>query len=244
LAVHFAGASLGPSLRDALGDALWAAMMMWLLGAVAPRASLFVRGAVAYAISACVEVSQLYHAPALDAVRETRIGHLFLGSGFDPRDLLWYALGIVGALLLELTARARADHFPLGASRRMAASERMLYHQIHPLKLFTDVSTAAIACYLLWEHRLGLALAVGFVPSIVVSAALITWADLEPYRRSPFGGYVGSFMTRRVEIARFAGLIPLWGGAWTRRVGLIALGVAWIIGCWLWGFRRTFSKEP
>ena len=84
-------------------------MMMWLIGAVAPSASLFVRGVVAYAISACVEASQLYHAPSIDAVRETRIGHLILGSGFDPRDFLWYALGIVGASLLELTARARTE---------------------------------------------------------------------------------------------------------------------------------------
>ena len=126
----------------------------------------------------------------------------------------------------------------------MTPSERVLYHQIHPLKLFTDVSTAAVACYLLWEHRLGLALVLGFVPSIVVSAVLITWADLEPYRRSRFGGYVGSFMTRRVEIGRLAGLIPLWGGAWTRTPGLIAFGAVWIIGCWLWGLRRTFANEP
>ena len=125
----------------------------------------------------------------------------------------------------------------------MAASDRVLYHQIHPLKLFTDVSTAATACYLLWEHRVAPAFVIGFVPSIVVSAVLITWADLEPYRRSPFGGYVGSFMTRRVEIARFAGLVPLWGGAWARSARLIAAGVVWIIGCWLWGLRRTFSKN-
>jgi hypothetical protein len=117
----------------------------------------------------------------------------------------------------------------------MTLSERVLYHQIHPLKLFTDVSTAAIASYLLWEHRLGLALLVGFVPSIVVSAVLIRWADLEPYRRSAFGRYVGRFMTRRVEIARLAGLIPLWAGSWVHRPALIAVGVVWIIGCWLWG---------
>lgn len=105
LTAHFAGSSLGPSLRDALGDALWAAMMMWLIGAFAPRAHLFARSAVAYAICACVETSQLYHATTLDAARQTTVGHLVLGSGFDPRDFLWYALGIAGAAVLELTAR-------------------------------------------------------------------------------------------------------------------------------------------
>jgi len=81
-------------------------MMFWLLGAVAPRASLVARSAAAYAICVCVETSQLYHAPAIDALRGTRLGHLALGSGFDPRDFLWYALGVAGAMVLELTARA------------------------------------------------------------------------------------------------------------------------------------------
>jgi hypothetical protein len=59
--------------------------------------------------------------------------------------------------------------------------DRILYHQIHPLKLFTDVVTAFGAAVLLWRHQLGAALALGFPPSFAVSAALIRWADLEPY---------------------------------------------------------------
>jgi hypothetical protein len=126
-------------------------------------------------------------------------------------------------------------------AERMSSADRLLYHQIHPLKLLTDVSTAAAASYLLWEHRPAAALLVGFLPSIIVSAFLVRWGDLEPYRRSAFGRYVGRFMTGRVELARFAGLIPLWGGAWMRRVGLIVLGIAWIVGCWLWGMRRRVA---
>jgi hypothetical protein len=132
----------------------------------------------------------------------------------------------------------------MNGSERMSTADRLLYHQIHPLKLFTDVSTAAAACYLLWEHRVVAALLVGFLPSIVVSVLLVRWADLEPYRRSAFGRYVGRFMTRRVELARFAGLIPLWGGAWVRSLGLIVVGAAWIMGCWLWGWgmRRVVAS--
>ena len=118
----------------------------------------------------------------------------------------------------------------------MSSADRLLYHQIHPLKVLTDVSTAATACFLFWEHRTVAALLVGFLPSIVVSVLLVRWADLEPYRRSALGRYVGRFMTRQVELARFAGLIPLWGGAgaksWAhrgrRRVdrGMLAVGNA------------------
>ena len=33
--------------------------------------------------------------------RRTRIGHLVLGSGFDRRDLLAYAAGVLATVLLE-----------------------------------------------------------------------------------------------------------------------------------------------
>ncbi len=101
LVVHLAGGALGPAVRDVLGDALWGAMIAWWVGALAPQAPRATRGAVAYATCVAVELSQLYHTPALDAVRATRIGHLVLGSGFDPRDLAAYALGIAVVVWLE-----------------------------------------------------------------------------------------------------------------------------------------------
>ena len=108
LAVHLGGAALGPAARDVLGDALWAAMVAWWIGAVAPRAPLRARAAVALGLSFAVEVSQLlYHAPALDALRATRAGHLVLGSGFDARDLAAYTAGVALAVLLERAVRRR-----------------------------------------------------------------------------------------------------------------------------------------
>jgi hypothetical protein len=123
----------------------------------------------------------------------------------------------------------------------MEPGERVLYHQIHPLKLFTDIATALAATALLWRHHLGSALALGFLPSFAVSAILLRWADLEPYRLSRFGRYVKKFMTRRVELARLAGLLPLWLGAWRRSPVAIAAGAVWILGCWLWGMRPSAS---
>ncbi len=107
LVVHTRGAALGPVARDVLGDALWASMVVWWAGALAPHARLATRSAAAYVICAGVELSQLFHAPALDAVRATRAGHLVLGSSFDPRDLAAYALGVVGAALFEGAVVAR-----------------------------------------------------------------------------------------------------------------------------------------
>ena len=97
LTVHGRGGGLPPVVRDLLGDALWAAMMAWLVSAVAPALRLRWRAAAAFAICVVVEFSQMVHLPALDAIRRTTAGHLVLGSGFDPRDLGAYAAGSVGS---------------------------------------------------------------------------------------------------------------------------------------------------
>ena len=110
LVVHFRGSALAPVTRDVLGDALWAMMIAWWAGALAPRASLTVRSAAAYTICATVEFSQLYHTATLDSVRATTIGHLILGSGFDPRDLVAYSVGVVLAGLIEAVAVAGRAH--------------------------------------------------------------------------------------------------------------------------------------
>jgi hypothetical protein len=105
LAVHLGGL-VPPRARDVLGDALWAAMMVWWISAIWPRSRLIVRSGGAYAVCVCVELSQLYHTAAFDAARATRVGHLVLGSGFDPRDLLSYSLGVAGAFVLDHAARS------------------------------------------------------------------------------------------------------------------------------------------
>ena len=101
LFVHWSLRGLAPAVRDVLGDALWAAMIVWWIGVIIPRGRPLVRAGGAYAVCVAVEVSQLYHSPAIDAVRETTLGGLVLGSGFDPRDLVAYALGVGVALLID-----------------------------------------------------------------------------------------------------------------------------------------------
>lgn len=109
LTVNQGGAALGlgPDLRDVLGDALWAVMIVWWLGLLAPALRLTVRGCIALAICVAVEASQLLHTPTLDAARRTLPGRLVLGSGFDPRDLVAYAAGVLAAVLLERAVRGR-----------------------------------------------------------------------------------------------------------------------------------------
>lgn len=87
--------------RDVTGDALWAAMLFWWVGAIAPRARLGVRSGIAYAGCVAMELSQLVRLPALAAIRATTLGHLVLGSDFDARDLVAYAVGVALAASIE-----------------------------------------------------------------------------------------------------------------------------------------------
>jgi hypothetical protein len=101
LAVHEIGFGLPSTARDITGDALWALMMFAWLGVFWPRGSLRDRALVAVAICWAVELSQIYHTPQLDALRQTMLGQLLLGTGFDPRDLAAYALGVLVGGSLE-----------------------------------------------------------------------------------------------------------------------------------------------
>lgn len=107
LSVHFQGYALGTTSRDVLGDIIWAAMIAWWVGAIAPRLSLRARIVMAVTICFAVEVSQLYHTASLDSLRSTMAGRLTLGSGFDPRDLLAYIVGVLAAAFMEWSWRLR-----------------------------------------------------------------------------------------------------------------------------------------
>jgi hypothetical protein len=107
LAVHLRGDVLPLASRDVLGDALWAAMAVWFIAAIAPLSRPHWRAAVAFALCCLVEFSQLWHLPVLDEFRRTTLGHLVLGSGFDPRDFAAYAAGVLAAVLVERATKHR-----------------------------------------------------------------------------------------------------------------------------------------
>jgi len=117
----------------------------------------------------------------------------------------------------------------------MDIRERALYHQIHPVKLFTDVSTSFASLFLIWQHDLLVGLVVGILPSIVVSAVLIRCANLEKFRQSSFGRYVGKYMTSRMQAVRLLGQVVGWLGAWYHIVLAVVLGYVVILLGWMRG---------
>lgn len=91
------------------GDTLWTAMVYACLVFLWPRLTIPQAAALAVGISFAVELSQLYRAPWLDAVRAHRLGALVLGRGFLASDLVCYTVGgLLAAGVDGLLSRRRA----------------------------------------------------------------------------------------------------------------------------------------
>ena len=97
---HFLPAQLGKYP----GDALWAMMIFFILGALKPKWPSAATGALALSVCYVVEFSQLLQPHWLVAIRQTTLGHLVLGSHFHAQDLLAYAVGIFAGVSVELLA--------------------------------------------------------------------------------------------------------------------------------------------
>lgn len=125
----------------------------------------------------------------------------------------------------------------------MNTREKLLYQQIHPLKLLTDWIGAFIASYLIWVHQVMHGLLVGFIPSLIVSALVVRFANLEKLKNSAFGKYISWYMTRRIEAVRLLGLAIWWGTAWYNFAFGEALGIAIIVAAWAGGLFSTSNSN-
>jgi hypothetical protein len=84
------------------GDTLWALAAFLGIGLVVPRASTRTIAILALSFSIAVEISQLYHAPWIDSIRQTTLGGLILGFGFLWSDLVCYAVGVGLGVAIEI----------------------------------------------------------------------------------------------------------------------------------------------
>ena len=116
IALGLATRRFGDALPDGVsrygGDVLWTVALFWVLALIWPRARPLTLGLAAFAISVMVEVSQLFHARWIDAIRESTIGALVLGQGFLWSDLVCYAAGAIVATAAALLVSRRYDSTP------------------------------------------------------------------------------------------------------------------------------------
>jgi hypothetical protein len=87
------------------GDTLWAAMVFVGLGFLFPRRTTRTLALAALAFAYADEISQLYHASWIDAIRATTPGGLVLGYGFLWSDIACYTLGVGLAACTERLVR-------------------------------------------------------------------------------------------------------------------------------------------
>ncbi len=83
------------------GDTLYATLSFFLAALLWPGWPTRRLAAIALGFCYVIELSQLYQAPWLDALRGTLPGRLVLGSGFRRDDLLCYAVGVLLATVVD-----------------------------------------------------------------------------------------------------------------------------------------------
>jgi hypothetical protein len=105
------GRSLPAFVADYAGDTLWSFVAFFGFGLVLRTATTWTVALVAMAFSVLIEVSQLYHAPWIDSIRQTTLGGLALGYGFVWSDLVCYAAGIGLGAFTERAARMTSTTF-------------------------------------------------------------------------------------------------------------------------------------
>jgi Protein of unknown function (DUF2809) len=96
------------------GDTLWALAAFLGIGLILTQVSTWTVASLAIAFSVAVEISQLYHAPWIDSIRQTTLGGLILGFGFLWSDLACYAVGVgIGGMIdiaLSPSRRGGTEH--------------------------------------------------------------------------------------------------------------------------------------
>ncbi|HMA37628.1 MAG TPA: hypothetical protein VKY74_24455 [Chloroflexia bacterium] len=117
----------------------------------------------------------------------------------------------------------------------MTPQEKVLYHQIHPLKLAADISAEVVSLYLFWHHKPLAGSIAALAPAVLASALITRLVDLEPYKHSPAGRYIRVYMTPPVVALRALGTVVTHTGAWQRRPALIPLGLLLVLLAWLRG---------
>lgn len=117
----------------------------------------------------------------------------------------------------------------------MNFSEKKIYHQIHPLKLATDIFASVASLYLFWFHYFWTAIIIHILLPVLGSFFVIKYANLEKLKNSTLGKYVKKYMTVKIEVLRLIGDIFTIFGAWNRQWQIIILGIAIVIAAWING---------
>ena len=120
----------------------------------------------------------------------------------------------------------------------MTFREKVLYHQVHPAKLVTDVLSGVISTWLMWRHQLALALILGLLPAVLISTAMLKLLSFGAQRDSLLGHYVARWMTPAAQMVRLAAQALMWAASWAHSPAGVAAGLLVIVAAWAYGLLR------
>lgn len=98
-----------------LGDAIWAMMIYFFFRIFSFKTRILKHGFFCLLYCYLTEISQLYHSPFIDSLRNTTIGRLVLGFGFLWTDIISYSIGILAAISFDLYLSNRNN---LGSTKK------------------------------------------------------------------------------------------------------------------------------
>ena len=88
-------------MYDHVGDILWAIMIYFGFRFLQTHSAKQKTATIALIFCFFIEISQLYQAEWINAIRHTTLGGLILGFGFLWSDLLGYCVGVFLAWLFD-----------------------------------------------------------------------------------------------------------------------------------------------
>lgn len=91
------------SIAPFVGDMIWAMMIYFGFRFLSPNLNLLKSFLIALLFCFSIELSQLYQADWINAIRGTTLGGLILGHGFLWEDLVSYSIGVIIGFLIDKT---------------------------------------------------------------------------------------------------------------------------------------------
>ncbi len=119
----------------------------------------------------------------------------------------------------------------------MDIAGKVLYHQLHPLKLATDIGSGLAALALFWNHDVAAGLAIAAIPPLAASILLVAPEKVQALDRikaSGLGIRMKERMSAPVQALRLALFVLASAGAWLNSIPVVMAGLLSIAGCWYW----------
>jgi len=104
--------------NNSLGGVLYEIFWCCAVSLILPRARPAAVTASVFAVTAVLEILQLWHPPVLETIRGTFLGATLIGTTFVPADFVYYIMGCVigGAWLTWVRKRSAGRRACLSAS--------------------------------------------------------------------------------------------------------------------------------